>query len=228
MPSSGLQLYVVFLHGSFCDCCICLPSCTSKRNLNHCKLLLSVPCKGPNCLDCVLSQRENARESSYKGQGHPHFISYYATINRPWSRIVDQKELTNQPYMYTYIQVPLRYPDRVQEILDATVGKSMNRKGLLFNFYLGCKFGVTLNTYTEEVFKSQPSWMCTELAICVLIDQGYTSYLTENEICQTTPLQLWRQMKKIPHSSLLQHHPSTPQQPLDQNMDFPTGGGGGG
>jgi len=188
-----------------------------QSTLNHCKLMLRMECAGQE----VCAFRHETRRST-RCSGQPHYVCYYVSTFHPWCRVVDMPKLMREASKYTYIRLRVGQPQRLLELVEQQLGKPINRKGFFCNYVLGTRFGVTLDSYTTQVFEERKEWMCCELFMCLLIDQSMGSNFASDP-CKTLPLQLWDYARHIPGSQLYEFHPSITQQPLDNDIDFPPG-----
>lgn len=181
-------------------------------------MMVEVPCtgRGGGCPYC--------RQSIIVDNGS-HYISYFIDKDSTWKKSIDYKPLKLTPDQFTYIKVVVPNAYRVHEILEEQVGKPLNSIGFVMNFMFWMKYGVTHETYASDVFDIQRSWICCELFMCILIDQGLGDSFT-TEPCQTLPVQLWEQCKKMACCKLLRYHPSRKSQiQLDPlSTRYPPGG----
>lgn len=224
--SSSSSVYLVFQHGTMLNVMLgdCTPQWCGAITLKHVKIMLERPCGRGSCEYCPESERQN------KESGNPHYIVYYVTRFNGWTRVVDFQRLFLLPNEYTYLKVDIPQPDRFESLLEQQLGKSLNHKGFFLNFVFGTKYGLTTKQLNNEensdkdIFTEKKEWMCCELAVALLADQGLGGYFSSLDPCQTRPYDLWVQAKEIMNSQVLRYHPSLKQMPMEgEGMNYPPG-----
>ena len=199
-----MYAYIAFKHGKFLSALSGWgwSDAFGSDTFVHTAMLFEVPCRGPMCSYCNQSQRETR-------SSQPHFLTYYGTTGTPWACDVDSRKFLRYPHDWTYLAIPMRDIERAHAFIRAQVGKPLNMKGFYLNYLFGTRYGVSqVDQLDTSQAKHNPSWLCCELFITVLVDQGYGYAMRHLVPCQTWPVELWMAAKNITGAEVLHSHPS--------------------
>jgi hypothetical protein len=193
-----------------------IPSFLTQTTLVHTKIMFRVACPSFGCLYCSESQRDTRT-------GSDHFLAYYATLTRNWMCEVDCKRFVLEPHAWAFLEVPVADARGAHDLVRAQLGKPINMKGYFANYIFSTRYGVS-ELHSNLNIRAQPSWLCCELALAILADQGYRSLFSHLVPCQVFPVELWAEARCIPGCKALLSTPTTQITPFSVDaytLDWP-------